>query len=298
MRITNSSRAMKKRMKITYPAGIVAHQVVGNTDGRLLAVEIDLSNHGSSTNLEILPLHSLGKEGSGSRASFSLQFRNLETTNSILRRRPVVEIVVGSKASSSTNLEETLTEGILVPNFIHNPVAILTMELRGATGHILLDGLEIWEHFSSRPSRNVPVVVILSGTTVVKAYIGGRGTTKNLHIKSEHQLSNGWIRPKPDACISFKIIYATNLSSLKENISTIAGLFTTSFELPVVFASEETKDSSWDTNKSARVIGATSLENQNLLAVFRKAVSKDTSSQTTTSNDVIILLSDNLFLGS
>ena len=170
-------------MRTTYPASIVTHQVVGNTDGRLLAVEIDLSNHCSSTNLEILPLHSLRKEGSGSRASLSSGFRNLETTDSILRPRPVVEVVVGSKASSSTNLEETLTEGILVPHIIHNPVTILTMELRGATSHILLDSLEVWEHISSRPSRKVPLVVILSGTTVVEKHIGGRGTAKNLHIK-------------------------------------------------------------------------------------------------------------------
>jgi hypothetical protein len=296
MRIDRSfSHAIKKRMKTTYLASIVAHQVVGNTDGRLLAVEINLSNHGSSTNLEVLPLQSFGKEGSGPRASFSFGFRNLETTNSILRPRPVVEIIVGSKASSSTNLEETLTEGVLVPNVIHNPVTILTMELRGAIGHILLDSLEVWEHISSRPSRKVPVVVILSGTTVVKQHIGARGTTKNLHIKSERRLSNVFAQT---GCISFRIIYATNLSSLKENISTIASLFTTSFELPVIFASEETKDSSWDTNKHVRVVGTTSLENQNLLAVFRKAISKETSSQTTTSNDVIILISDNLCLGS
>jgi hypothetical protein len=169
------------------------------------------------------------------------------------------------------------------------------MELRGATGHILLASFEVWEHVSSRPSGKVPVVVIFSGTTVVKKHIGARGTTKNLQMKSERQLSNVFGQT---GCISFKIIYATNLSSLKENISTIAGLFTTSFELPVIFAFEETKDSSWDTNKQAPVVGTTSLENQNLLAVFRKAISKETSSQTTTSNDVIILISDNLFLGS
>jgi hypothetical protein len=99
-------------------------------------------------------------------------------------------------------------------------------------------------------------------------------------------------------CTSLKSIYDTNLSSLKENVSAIAGLFTTSFELPVIFAFEETKDSSWDTNKNVPVVGATSLENQNALAVFRKAISKDTSSQTATSNDVIILIGDNLFLGS
>jgi hypothetical protein len=57
------------------------------------------------------------------------------------------------------------------------------MELRGATGHILLASLEVWEHVSSRPPRKVPVVVILSGTTEVKKNIGTRGTAKNLYVK-------------------------------------------------------------------------------------------------------------------
>ena len=51
------------------------------------------------------------------------------------------------------------------------------MEFIATTSLILLNGLEKWKHISGRPTRDIPAIVILGGSTVMKADIGtGRAT--------------------------------------------------------------------------------------------------------------------------
>jgi hypothetical protein len=50
-------------LESTYSASIVTHQIVGDANSSLRFIKVDPSNHCSSANLAVLPLHSVRKEG-------------------------------------------------------------------------------------------------------------------------------------------------------------------------------------------------------------------------------------------
>lgn len=156
---------------IAYLAGVVSHNVVADTNSGIAVVKVDTAAHDAGSGSEILTFLASLQEGTSSRASLASTLRDLETSNSVLWLRPVIEVTISTQSESNANLEEPLTQGVLVPHFIHHPKPFLTMKLGGTISHIHLCTFEVWENISSRPLWNPPVVVVLSRTTVVKAHI-------------------------------------------------------------------------------------------------------------------------------
>mmetsp|Transcript_9843 Transcript_9843/g.20455 ORF Transcript_9843/g.20455 Transcript_9843/m.20455 type:complete len:327 (+) Transcript_9843:1094-2074(+) len=258
----NFSSLIKSRVKCLH--SVISHQIICDSCRSLGFIEVDSADHGTSSNDTILSLHCLTQESICSGATFSVSFRHLESTNTILRSRPVVKVVVCSKASLRANFEESFAQRILVSNIAHLPISFRSMEFRGSTGVILLASLEEGQNIGCLPACYAPIVVVLGGSTVVKANIrAGRSTE--------------------------------DLTTLQENVSPVAVLFTTSLVLPIVFCvSEETKDSSRDTDNHGIVIWGTSLQYQNLFPVCGESVSKKAPGQPTTCNDIIIALAHGL----
>lgn len=86
-------------------------------------------------------------------------------------------------------------------------------------------------------------------------------------------------------------LLSTHLSTLQEDVATIAILLAARLVLPVINTTEQSKNSRWDTDKQIVVVRASSLEHQNTLrAISCQTLSKDTSSSTSSADNVIIRL--------
>lgn len=170
---------MIKTATTTHRARVVSHQVIGHTRSSL-SIEVNLSNHGSSAYSQVLSLHCFSQESKGTRASFPLCFGHLETSYTILRTRPVVEIVVCSESCRSSNLKESLAKRVLISNILHDPFSIFSVELGGSPSHVFLRKLEVRKNIGGRPPRNSPLVVILCRSAMVQANVCTRRSTKDL----------------------------------------------------------------------------------------------------------------------
>lgn len=73
----------------------------------------------------------------------------------------MVEIIVRSQTSGSSNLEETLAERILILYVVHYPNTGSSVEITGLACFVLLRRLEVWKNIGRGPPWNTPVVVIL-----------------------------------------------------------------------------------------------------------------------------------------
>ena len=268
---------------------VVTHNVVCNPGGGLGSIEINLSDHGPTSDNDILSLLGHVKEGGSSGASLTFVLGNLEAANSILRSGPVVEIIIGSQSSSNSNLKEPLTEWILVTNILHYPLTFLPVELRIATSHILLGLFEVRKHISGRPSWDTPSIVVLRGSTVVKAHICARRSSKNLDrgISMLARLKYGPAIDKNTEIRKPK----THLSSLQKDISSVTGLFSFRFKLPIVNTTEQSKNTGRDTDESVIIIRAASLQYKDTFSsIGGKTVSQNASSKSTSSDNVVIWL--------
>ena len=92
-----------------YRASIISNKIISYTSGSLWGIEIDSSDHSSSAHFKILPPQCAFEESSGTRAPLATTLRNLEAANTILWTGPVIEVVIGTKTGSRTNLKETFT---------------------------------------------------------------------------------------------------------------------------------------------------------------------------------------------
>mmetsp|Transcript_18387 Transcript_18387/g.42417 ORF Transcript_18387/g.42417 Transcript_18387/m.42417 type:complete len:393 (+) Transcript_18387:1064-2242(+) len=236
---------------------VIAHQIVRDSRRRP-SIEIDSANHGARSHLAVLSFHCLREEGVGSGATLSVDLGDLEAADTILRFRPVVEIVVRSEPGFHADFEEPFAQWILISDIVHHPLSVRSVEFRGSTRHVLLARLEEGQDVDGLPTGYAPVVVILSRSAVVKADVRAGGT-------------------------------AEDLSALQEYVAAVARLFAAGFVLPIVFVvPKEAEDARGDADDHRIVVGGAGLQNQDLLPVRGQPIGQEATRQTATRDDVIV----------
>jgi hypothetical protein len=85
------------------------------------------------------------------------------------------------------------------------------------------------------------------------------------------------------------VSYRTNLSALKKEIPTVAGLFAACFMLPIIFTTKETKDTCWHADKEVFKVLTTRLQNEDAFGTIRsETLSQNASGETSSGNDIIV----------
>jgi hypothetical protein len=81
----------------------------------------------------------------------------------------------------------------------------------------------------------------------------------------------------------------TNLSALKKEIPTVAGLFAARFVLPIIRTTKETKDTCWHADKEVFEVLTTCLQDEDAFgAIRRETFGQDTSGETSSGNYIIV----------
>mmetsp|Transcript_19000 Transcript_19000/g.38001 ORF Transcript_19000/g.38001 Transcript_19000/m.38001 type:complete len:402 (-) Transcript_19000:175-1380(-) len=222
--------------------GVVSDDVVSHADGGSRD-EIDMSDHGTRADLEILTLEGLLEEGSGTALPTSIPLGDLEPPSSLLLPVPVVEIVVVSEQLSA-DFEELLAERVLVADLAHRPLPPLGVVLGAVLGparRVVLGLQEVREHVVAAPPV-APLIVVSLGSAVVQQDVRAR-------------------RPPED------------LSASQKNVPPRSGLVPLGLVLPVEAALEQPQDPGGYLDEFVLVVCAARLEEQDPLAwVLGKAL--------------------------